>query len=497
MNPLSLLAGAPAPAFWSLPATAVGSAGLEAAQLAADLGLPLEPSQRFLVELLLAERDDHRFAAFEAAVVQPRQLGKTLALQVCAVHDLFLRGVGRVVWTAHLRKTTLDTFGQLEAWVTGTDWLRRQVSKVSRASGEESIVLRGGGRIDFLARTAGGGRGLAGDVVVLDEALELTPQMLGALIPTLTTRPNAQVRYGSSAGILKSEVLRAVRDRGRAGGDPSLAYAEWTAGSARCGLERCGHFLGSPDCALDDERLWQQANPLGPRVTLEYLRNERRALPPAQFAVERMGWWEDPPAGGAGVLPSWPFLYADVEPVRPVFGVDLGEDRLVSIGAAWRHRDKVAVALTQDTADAVDTGLQPATAVRRLVGLHERWRATVMLGGPSAAMEDELRAQGVRCQVVTAAQFAAACGQIADRAADRTLTHGNQPALNLAVQSSRWRPVGTSGERAWQLKDAPGVGPLAAVTRAVAGLNVDRPRIQPTAFTGEPSEMAAVAAMEF
>jgi aryl-alcohol dehydrogenase-like predicted oxidoreductase len=54
---------------------------------------------------------------------------------------------------------------------------------------------------------------------------------------------------------------------------------------------------------------------------------------------------------------------------------------------------------------------------------------------------------------------------------ERALRHGNQPALNDAVRASRWRNVGTAGERAWQLRDAVGVGPLAAVTRAVHGLS--------------------------
>ena len=50
---------------------------------------------------------------------------------------------------------------------------------------------------------------------------------MGALLPTLTTRPMAQVVYASSAGGLDAAVLRGIRDSGRAGNKPRLAYLEW------------------------------------------------------------------------------------------------------------------------------------------------------------------------------------------------------------------------------------------------------------------------------
>ena len=66
--------------------------------------------------------------------------------------------------------------------------------------------------------------------------------------------------------------------------------------------------------------------------------------------------------------------------------------------------------------------------------------------------------------------FAPACGAIADHLNDGTIHHGNQKALNEAVKAARWRSAGATGERAFQLKDCPEVGPLAAVVRAIHGL---------------------------
>jgi hypothetical protein len=69
-----------------------------------------------------------------------------------------------------------------------------------------------------------------------------------------------------------------------------------------------------------------------------------------------------------------------------------------------------------------------------------------------------------------AGEFTAGCGAIADRVTAGTVHHGNQHALNVAVKAARWRSAGTTGERAFQLKDFPEVGPLAAVVRALCGL---------------------------
>ncbi len=155
------------------------------------------------------------------------------------------------------------------------------------------------------------------------------------------------------------------------------------------------------------------------------------------------------------------------------FGADVDEARTVSIGAAWVRADGHAqVGLTvAEGATRPDVGLTVAQAVERLAAMAEKWDASVVLGGPSAAMADDLEQLGVRVVLASSQEFAAASGDVADRLRDGTIHHGNHPHLNDAVQVAQWRSAGVSGERAFRLKDSPGVGPLAAVTRAMHGLN--------------------------
>lgn len=87
--------------------------------------------------------------------------------------------------------------------------------------------------------------------------------------------------------------------------------------------------------------------------------------------------------------------------------------------------------------------------------------------GATSAFGDDLEREGVPFEPVNGTEFAAACGLLEDAINDSSARHGNQPALNDGVKAARWRPQTTSGERAFVLRDAPEVGPVAAVARAL------------------------------
>lgn len=447
-----------------------------AAQVGADLGLPPDPDQWAILDAIFAYRSDEpeRPAAFEVAVVAPRQNLKSSTLEVAALTDLFVNREPLQLWSSHLFKTAKATFKHMTELIDGTPEYRRKCRRPRTATGDEAIVLTTGEEIQFAARTRGGGRGLTARKVTLDEALFLDDLHLGALLPTLATVTGAQVRYASSAGMVGSAVLRGLRDRGRPGSDKRLAYFEWTAERRPCSSELCAHLPGTSGCALDDEELWWQANPaLGRRITLDSMRDLRRSMPPAEFAREFLGWWDDPPLGDGGAfdLEAWLRL-ADVDARRHephAFGVDIGVDRLAHIAVAWRRADgRVQVMLSAAAGGKADTGLSPFEAPQRLAALAERWGGTVWLGGTSTGLAGDVKRPGM----VSAAEFASACGRFDDLLREKRLRHGNQPALNDAVRSAQLRAVGQAGERSLQLKDAPRVGPLAAVVRALHGVLV-------------------------
>src|SRR5262249_36316123 len=206
--------------------------GKEAVELCRMAGLDLDPWQEFVLVHSLGERVDGKWAAFEVALVVPRQNGKTLLACARELVGLFLLGERLIIHSAHQFDTSLEGFRQLLYRVEETEEFSRQVKRVSKSHGEEGIELKGGQRVRVRTRTKGGGRGITCDCLILDEAMILPEATVGALLPTLSARPNPQVWYAGSA--VDQEIhdegitLARLRERAQKGGDPALAYFEWS-----------------------------------------------------------------------------------------------------------------------------------------------------------------------------------------------------------------------------------------------------------------------------
>lgn len=463
------------PAFLSVPDTVVGSAGLEAVELGRSVGIYPDAEQEVALEAMLSEDARGRYV-LESAIVCPRQNGKTVALQLAALHDLFLRDTNLVIWSAHRFKTTQEAHRDLVATITNYDDLRRRVRKIRNANGEEGIELVSGARLNFLARTSsgGGGRGLSGDVVILDEALYLTPGMLGSLLPTLSAKANPAVRYGSSAGLRESEVLRSLRDRGRAGGDPSLVWVEWSTEPGGCARPECDHRYGTEGCQLDDVESWRKANPaLGRRMTVEYLEAERRALPPREFARERLGWWEDPPTMGESSVideAAWDAARDPdsqiVEGERVAFAVDVSWDRSTSwIAAAGTRADgrpHLEVVATRPGTEWVTGWLADRVPAYGAVSV-----ALQGNGAPVSSLLEELtETLSDVVSPMTGADLGRSCGAFYDAVTSGQLVHLGQEPLDDAVDGAIVRPLGDAW--VWDRRRSPvDIAPLVAVTAAL------------------------------
>lgn len=462
------------PAFSWVPEHSHSTAGIEVADLALSLGFQVDAPERATLDVLMAERSGDKWAGLEAAIICGRQNLKTWALEMTVVYDAFLCDVRRVVWTSHRFKTTQQAFGDLVGLVETHDWLSKRVKKIRYAAGDEGFELLSGTRIDFLARTSGGGRGLTGDTVILDEALFLVPQMLGSLLPTLSSRPNPHVRYGSSPGLRESEVLRSLRDRGRAGNDPSLAYIEFTSPRDTCMDIMCRHSPETIGCQLDDETKWAQANPaLGRRISLDYVRAERRALPAVEFMRERLGWWEDPPTeSDQQVIPSdsWD------ERLDPDSTVPDGADLAFAIDTSWdRQTTWISVAAMRPDGiphvEIVATEFGTEWVIGWLRDRIDRYDPIAIglqgSGSPiSSIMEPLQREFGDLIVSIGGQDLGRACGAIFDAAVNGPLAHTGQQQLDDAVKHAVIRPMGDSW--LWDRKHSPvDIAPLVSITEAL------------------------------
>lgn len=442
----------------------VSSAGGEATELAASAGLVLDPWQRLVLDGALGERRDGRWSAFEVGLLVSRQNGKGAVLEARELAGLFLFGEQLILHSAHEFKTAQEHFRRMLALVTNFDHLRKQVARVRTSHGEEGIELRSGQRLRFVARTGPSGRGFSGDLIVLDEAMVLSENVLAALLPTMSARPNPQLWYTASAGLPDSEELRNVRARGLAGSSPDLAWFEWSA---------------PDDADPDDPRVWAQANPaLGIRVPEEFVRRERAAMPEAAFARERLGMWHDLTTARVIDARTWG-LCADPgsRPAdRLALAVDVDPDRSRgSVALAGARPDgRWHVELDEQRGSVGWMVAWVADRVRR-----NDLRAVVVDGAsPAASLVPDLEAAGVRVTTTGPRDMAQACGWFFDGTQDGSLVHIDQPQLNAALDGARKRDL--AGAWAWNRKSAAAdITPLVAATLALWGaraVEVKRPK---------------------
>ena len=293
--PGALLLGDQRPRIASVPPSA-WSEGDRAADLAEAVGLRLDDWERWVLDQGLTRTDGGQWAAFEKALIVARQNGKGAVLEALELAALFLDdfGVDLILHSAHEFKTASEAFRRIQGRIENHPSFRRRVRQVYLQRGAESIELKNGKRLRFIARSGGSGRGFSADLVILDEAYELGDDAMAALLPTLSARPNPQIWYTSTAGTPSSSQLGAVRARALAGDAASLAFFEWSA-------DPDTYDPADPVC-------WAQANPgMGIRITQEYIAKERAALAPEEFARERLSIG-DYPSGNAG---SWDVIAED------------------------------------------------------------------------------------------------------------------------------------------------------------------------------------------
>jgi len=433
------------------------SSGSEATELAASAGLVLDPWQAYCLDVMLGERPDGKWAAFEAGMLVARQNGKGGVLEARELAGLFLFGDRLILHSAHEFKTAAEAFLRVKALVDGTPELSRRVARMRTSHGEEGIELVGGARLRFVARSRSSGRGFSGDTVILDEAQELPRAAMGALLPTLSARPNPQVIYtGTVPGPGNDSAHWAsVRDRGRSGADPSLAWLEWSP------VEDLDD--------LDDRDAWRAANPaLGYRITTETIERERNALDDDAFARERLSLWSTRHHLTVVAMAEWAAL-ADPRSVveDPVaFAIDVTPDRSsASVAIAGRRSDG------RHHVEVVDNSRGTGWVIERVAGLVQRWSPVAVVldaSGPAGSLIAGLTDVGVEPVVVSGREMAQACGAFYDAVANGSVRHVDQAPLNSALGAARKRSLGDAW--AWHRKDPTvDISPLVAVTLALFG----------------------------
>lgn len=418
----------------------LSGAGPKATELAAAFfGDPM-PWQPHLLDVLLATGPDGKYRLHEAGMSVPRQNGKSWVVRARCFYGALMGE--RILYTCHHGDTSDEMFSELSAPFEDEDEpeLKELLKHVRKTNGKQAIELKNGGCIRFTTRTDSGGRGKTFDVLVVDEAQELTESQQAAILPSISAgrRKNPQTIYlgtppdPKSLGTVFSSIRRDVRR-----GASAMAWVEW--GASEVGDKH-------------DKSRWYEFNPsMGTLLSETAVQSESNQMQPETFARERLGWWA--PNGGGKPLALDPADWKACEKEAPMedgklaFGVKFSPDgRTVAVSWALSEKGGPSYVELYDVA-STDNG---SMAVAEMLARRKSEIAAVCIDGKDAAdaLMRRLSDLGFPKRAVipcTSAVAQAAASMLKDELRGRNVSHIASPALDESATKSIRRKIGENG----------------------------------------------------
>lgn len=477
------------------PETSLGYSVIEFAEEV--LEMDLIPWQRWLLVHLLELREDNTLRFRTVILLMARQNGKSTLSQVLALWSMYVYQVALVIGTAQDLDVAEEIWQGAVDLVEETPDLDALKENVIRVNGKKALVLKSGERYKVKAANRRAGRGLSGDLVLLDELREHQSwDAWGAITKTTMARAQALVLAMSNAGDATSVVLRYLRKLAHASlGDPDGICAEdgpvsdEDASPEAEGLDldldpdddslAIFEWSAPPGCAIRDRDGWAQANPsLGYTITERTIAAAARTDPEWIFRTEVLCQWSDgtlegPFPPGAWEACSDPDSYRD--PEAPVaLCVDVSWDRSHTyIGLATTRPDGLYHVEVIARRAGTDWVAEWLTSPERSEEVRKAPVAVQHKGAPASSLVSELDDAEVRVIPWGGTQLSVACGAFYDRVRAAIgesdalpLRHRDQPLLNLAAATASTRPMGDAW--VWDRKrSTQDTSPLLAVTGAL------------------------------
>lgn len=469
------------PAFYHCPEY-VETIGPECVDLAKLFGRTPSPEQSLLLDGSFGMDRRGRLTAFELYLLASRQNLKTGFFEFRALGKALLLRRPVQIWTAHKESATDQALLDFQEMVEASAELSKRVKRFTEGKGGKSIEFVNGCKIIFRPRTGKAGQSMSADDVDLDEYFAVEPKHIASLLPTMSTRPHAQVGGASSAPWATSNSLRTIMARGRAAAEgrahePRMLYAEWSVqrkvgtaldgsplyGPAPCKHKACTHKLGSPGCIADDREMIKLANPsagrsMAPAISWEYLEDERRAMQDAieEYFRERLSSGDEGLDATASTIfgPAAVWQRGQREFVADgvgAIGVAMSADR-TWIGLTGASLVEV-VDDEDPEAEPVDrllvapilhtTDVAAAIAVLKRAQDEHDCIVTLDENGPAAALIEQLEDEDVAVEPMSLKEYATASAKFNDRVTTNppTMLHLVNAELDQHVAVASWRWV--------------------------------------------------------
>jgi len=326
------------------------SKGFECIAFAEDiLRINLLPWQKWLLIHALELNEDGSFRFRTIVLLVARQNGKSTLMQVLSLWRMYVDGAKLVIGTAQNLDIAEEQWAGTVDLAEGVPELAEEISKVVKVNGKKSLELESGERYKVAAANRKGGRGLSGDLVLMDELREHTNwDSWSAVTKTTLARFYAQVWAASNAGDAASIVLRFLRKLAHTAlGNPD--GLDDVGVTPEADDEEDGDTLGlfewsaSPGVSIWDRDGWAQANPsLGYTLTEKAIASAARTDPEGIFRTECLCQWLDTTADGPFPEGRWQKALDRSSSIVGKYAlcIDTSHDRTTThIGVAGRRED--------------------------------------------------------------------------------------------------------------------------------------------------------------
>lgn len=520
-----LAQGRPGPCGCGCALTRETSLGYSLVDFVESLGLALLPWQRWLaIHAFELHPHARRFRYRTLLILVARQNGKTTWVELKNLWKMFVLQVPLVIGTAQNLDLAEESWSKALDIVESVDFLAAEVARIDKTNGKKGLTLVNGARWLIKPSTRGGGRGLSGDDINLDELREHRNFTAWAAVSKTTmARRDAQVFAFSNAGDDGSLVLNALQEQARttaaemtkilvtrpsdaygdvarAGLDDSMGLFEWSVpDDVKCTCMRTGGRPHKPDCQLQDRELWAMANP-----SLGYAGFTEQALisalatdPEAIFRTECL-CQRVPDMGTATIDPVvWESLHdpeSRPDPKRMTIAIDVspsgdygsictysaGDDGIGHVeltdhreGTRW-IAERVAtlkerynpVAIVFDPSSSAGT---VALELARLLIIEQKTREVDDYEGEWDYARNQVGKKEVwdrgGLYLPGSREVAAACGQFVEAVREGSFRHIEQTPLTVAVSTAKPRPRGDAWVWGRRLADTD-ISPLVAATLA-------------------------------
>jgi hypothetical protein len=415
-------------------------------------GVTLYDWQEDIIKCWLTVDENNKYVHPTAGLIVPRQNGKSKGVIVSRIlAGAIFRGEN-IRYSAHRVDTMLeiyqiliDIFGDSR---TPPDYwehpeLHELVKRESFQNGHLFISLKNGGRISFVARSKGSGRGNTVDVNIIDEAQYLTQEQLADAAPSQSAAPlgNPQMIYAGTPPDNKdcyAEVFGRVRENAIKGTE-GICWHEWS-------VDEIGDIY--------DKSRWYAVNP-----ALGYSLNERTieinelygGMDEETFARERLAFWAKVSVQTAVDKMLWLDSRTDEMPAKidkMAIGVKFSPGgSTVAISVATESGGKIYAQLIRQESKETATGNE--WLVKDILKQKDK-AAAVYIDGKSGAedLHNRLIKAGMSkkaVKVMGSGDAVSAATMLNSSLENNELVHRTDHILDQSALSSKKRKIGTDG----------------------------------------------------